>query len=729
MPNTKKILIGFERDWVQEKRKKFGNPVRTLEKCVASIEGASLVNSGYMELTAVIPEDCIDVYLHNVLAIIVKDFEEPKADEVIKIVGAEVNLQEIVNQLQTDSESGFDVVHETVHKTVESETTSQEKKTDEVNTESVEEPDMVAKDEEVLTRNESTEENATSSTEMAGYEEYLRGVCNSFPVKYTPNMVDFLLELGHVIPSLKKMHTISSLWNQSLLVSIYDGYGYTAFLQAIAKILRRNDLTVATDEKIAIKEIVISRYESRDEKYNDWKRAAELAAQIADGNTRRITKCILSLDISQWQNELHTAEVSHYLRKIEALASNFLIAYRVPFMEMQVVEEIKDVLCNVTSVRSVIACPASISNLLEYMKERMLSCNCKINSDCDRLLEQWIVHEKCDDIFFGYKTIDKMVNQLIYQKALINSSSMISSNVIEKEDLSALVHGDNGEDSPYDLLENLVGIQEVKRRLREIMIQMKEQKNQADLNSKVEKPCIHMVFKGAPGTGKTTVARILAKIMKEEGVLRKGLFYEIQGRNLCGRYVGETAPKTSAYCRDAYGSILFIDEAYSLNVSNTSNDFGKEAIATLVSEMENHRDDFCVILAGYSDEMDNLLSMNPGLASRLPYEITFPNYSREELAEIFIALVEERFEYEEDLKETVQKFFSMIPESVMEDEQFGNARVVRNLFERVWGKAAYRKNVDLDEKLVIKKEDFDCAVCEDEFEHLLNGTKRKAIGF
>ena len=729
MPNTKKILIGFERDWVQEKRKKFGNPVRTLEKCVASIEGASLVNSGYMELTALIPEDCIDVYLHNVLAIIVKDFEEPKADEVIKIVGAEVNLQEIVNQLQTDSESGFDVVHETVHKTVESETTSQEKKTDEVNTESVEEPDMVAKDEAVLTRNESTEENATSSTEMAGYEEYLRGVCNSFPVKYTPNMVDFLLELGHVIPSLKKMHTISSLWNQSLLVSIYDGYGYTAFLQAIAKILRRNDLTVATDEKIAIKEIVISRYESRDEKYNDWKRAAELAAQIADGNTRRITKCILSLDISQWQNELHTAEVSHYLRKIEALASNFLIAYRVPFMEMQVVEEIKDVLCNVTSVRSVIACPASISNLLEYMKERMLSCNCKINSDCDRLLEQWIVHEKCDDIFFGYKTIDKMVNQLIYQKALINSSSMISSNVIEKEDLSALVHGDNGEDSPYDLLENLVGIQEVKRRLREIMIQMKEQKNQADLNSKVEKPCIHMVFKGAPGTGKTTVARILAKIMKEEGVLRKGLFYEIQGRNLCGRYVGETAPKTSAYCRDAYGSILFIDEAYSLNVSNTSNDFGKEAIATLVSEMENHRDDFCVILAGYSDEMDNLLSMNPGLASRLPYEITFPNYSREELAEIFIALVEERFEYEEDLKETVQKFFSMIPESVMEDEQFGNARVVRNLFERVWGKAAYRKNVDLDEKLVIKKEDFDCAVCEDEFENLLNGTKRKAIGF
>lgn len=724
MSDTRRISIGFERDWVQEKRKNIGNPVRALEKCVAAIEGASLVTSGYTDMTAMIPEESVDRYLRDALAVVVEKFDEPRADEVLAVVGVEADLTKILRELQPDGKNAPEA-----EAAAESESVPEAKMAAE--SESAPSPEAIPapapKDEVAEEREEK--KTAPSSAEQAGYEQYLKGICNAFPVKYTPNMVEFLMELGHVIPSLKEMHTISSVWNQSLLVSIHDGYGYSAFLQAIAKILKRNGLTDNADERVAIRELVIAQNDHRDERYNDWKRAVDLAAQMADGNKRRITKCILSLDISQWQSELNSSEVSGYLRKIEELADNFLIVYRVPFMEMQVVTEICDRLNNYAAVRSVVACPASLNHLLDYMKERMLTCNCRVSPECDELLEQWIVREKCDDIFFGYKTIDKMVNQLIYHKALINSSLKITSNLIEKEDLQDLVKGESDEESPYALLDRLIGIAEVKRRLREIVIQMKELKNQADGDRKIDRPCIHMVFKGGPGTGKTTVARILAKIMKEEGVLRKGLFYEIQGRNLCGRYVGETAPRTSAYCRDAYGSILFIDEAYSLNVSDSRNDFGREAIATLVSEMENHRDDFCVILAGYSKNMEELLNTNPGLASRLPYEITFPNYTREELAEIFMALVENRFACEEDLRETVEHFFSTIPDSVMEDESFGNARVVRNLFERVWGKAAYRKNVDHNETLVICKEDFDSAVSEDEFERLLNGTKKRAIGF
>lgn len=699
MADTIRISIELERDWVQEKRKNIGNPVRALEKCVAAIEGASLVSSSYSDMTAMIPEESVDQYLVDVLSVVVNRFDEPRADEIVSVAGVEADLQKILQEVQPASGN------------VPTERPAPAKK-----------PTEQKKPEE--------QQKPAERTEQPGYEDYLKSICNSSPVKYTPSMVDFLMELGHVIPSLKEMHTIPSLWNQSLLVSIHDGYGYSAFLQAIMKILNRNGLMETAEERTAIREMVITQPENREERYSDWKKAADMASQMAEGNRRRTTRCILSLDISQWQSELNSTEVSHYLRKIEALATNFLIVYRIPFMEMQVVTEIRESLNNLTSVRCVVACPASLNNLLDYMKERMLTCNCRIAPECDDLLEQWIVHEKCDDIFFGYKTIDKMVNQLIYQKALTNSTLKITSNVIQKEDVASLVQEDDtNEESPYDLLERLIGISEVKRRLREIVIQMKELKNQADGNKKLERPCIHMVFKGNPGTGKTTVARILARIMKEEKVLSKGLFYEIQGRDLCGRYIGETAPKTSAYCRDAYGSILFIDEAYSLNVSDSPRDYGREAIATLVTEMENHRDDLCVILAGYSKDMDDLLKTNPGLASRLPYEITFPNYSREELVQIFMALAEKRFECEDDLKETVEHFFSMIPDSVMEDESFGNARIVRNLFERVWGKAAYRKNLDHSETLVIRKEDFDSAISEDEFERLLNGTKRKAIGF
>lgn len=158
-------------------------------------------------------------------------------------------------------------------------------------------------------------------------------------------------------------------------------------------------------------------------------------------------------------------------------------------------------------------------------------------------------------------------------------------------------------------------------------------------------PCIHMRFVGNPGTGKTTVARIIGTILKEKGILRNVNFFEHSGRELCGRYVGETAPKTSAMCRDAYGSVLFIDEAYSLYRDDgfSNADYGREAIDTLIAEMENHRSDLMVIMAGYPDDMDKLMNGNADLKSRMPYLIEFPNYARGQLAEIFLSMAGKSF--------------------------------------------------------------------------------------
>ncbi|MBO7666285.1 MAG: AAA family ATPase, partial [Clostridia bacterium] len=156
---------------------------------------------------------------------------------------------------------------------------------------------------------------------------------------------------------------------------------------------------------------------------------------------------------------------------------------------------------------------------------------------------------------------------------------------------------------------------------------------------KVDRPCIHMRFVGSPGTGKTTVARIIGQIFREEGILRKGAFMEYSARSLCAEYVGQTAVRTAAICRDAYGSVLFIDEAYALyDGSRSSNDYGREALTTLISEMENHRDDMLVIMAGYTDDMETLMQGNAGVRSRMPFMIEFPNYTRTQLYEIFMLM-------------------------------------------------------------------------------------------
>ena len=273
-------------------------------------------------------------------------------------------------------------------------------------------------------------------------------------------------------------------------------------------------------------------------------------------------------------------------------------------------------------------------------------------------------------------------------------------------------------------LDDLVGIGPIRDRLMEVIAQIElAQAGDSELN-----PCLHMRFVGNPGTGKTTVARILGQLLKERNILSKGHFYEYAGRDFCGRYVGETAPKTAAMCRDAYGSVLFIDEAYSLYRGNAdSNDYGREAIDTLIAQMENHRHDFVVIMAGYPHDMDTLMEANAGLASRMPYTIHFPNYTREELAEIFMSMVKNRFQYEPELEDAVCNYFNGLPDSLLESKEFANARFARNLFERTWGKASVRRQVAPNEPFVLCAGDFDKAAADREFQQLQK--KKVHIGF
>lgn len=229
-------------------------------------------------------------------------------------------------------------------------------------------------------------------------------------------------------------------------------------------------------------------------------------------------------------------------------------------------------------------------------------------------------------------------------------------------------------------LENLIGLKEVKKTLAEVTAFSLIQTRRTELNLKVSPATFHMIFNGNPGTGKTTVARILGNVFNNIGILTKGHLVEVERADLVGEYIGHTAQKTKEMLKKSLGGIMFIDEAYTL-AQGGEKDFGLEAIATLVKAMEDYRDNLIIILAGYTGEMEKFIRSNPGLRSRFPIHISFNDYDAEELFLIALQMYMER-DYELTsrcrwkLKNILMEF------SKNHHPYSGNARYVRNLVEK-----------------------------------------------
>ena len=235
-------------------------------------------------------------------------------------------------------------------------------------------------------------------------------------------------------------------------------------------------------------------------------------------------------------------------------------------------------------------------------------------------------------------------------------------------------------------LDQLVGLANVKAEVRRLSSLLQVQQIRAERGMPVIETSHHLVFTGNPGTGKTTVARLLSQIYHAVGVVSKGHLVETDRSKLVAGFVGQTALKTQAALDSSLGGMLLIDEAYAL-ARGGENDFGLEAIDTLVKFMEDHRDDIAIVAAGYPAEMSEFIDTNPGLKSRFTRTINFPDYTEDELVQIFLQLGERnRYQLSDDALLRVRHFIASEPRT----RGFGNARYVRNLFETAIAHQAVR---------------------------------------
>ena len=274
--------------------------------------------------------------------------------------------------------------------------------------------------------------------------------------------------------------------------------------------------------------------------------------------------------------------------------------------------------------------------------------------------------------------------------------------------------------------DKLIGLQEVKARLNDVLNMHRANQKRVARGMAPVDVTLHLVFTGDPGTGKTTVARLVARLYKSIGILQTGQLVEVGRVDLVASFVGQTAPKVQAVIAKSLGGVLFIDEAYVLDkVGNHQNDFGAEAVATLIKAMEEQRGELVVIAAGYRKEMESFIQSNPGLRSRFSNFINFPNYSADELVQVFEGLCDRsHIRVNANVVEQLRDHFS----SVNTGGELGNARYVRNIFELMFANMASR-SIKSDAVLTIALEEFEFEDIPNFEDKSVQERMRNPIGF
>lgn len=318
------------------------------------------------------------------------------------------------------------------------------------------------------------------------------------------------------------------------------------------------------------------------------------------------------------------------------------------------------------------------------------------------------------------KKISEVVDNTKYQIEVKRVARLLNSNLIEYYGYITLqsickIDTEIVEDTRtlqelLDELNALVGLETVKAKVNDLIVYQKVQKLRRENNLNASKNTLHLAFTGNPGTGKTTVARIVGRIYKQIGLLSKGHFIEVSRTDLIAGYQGQTALKVKKVIERAKGGVLFIDEAYSITENDHSDSYGRECLTELTKALEDYRDDLVVIVAGYTEPMNKFFESNPGLKSRFNTFIEFENYQAEELKEILVSMCEKNdYRLSEEVRKSLITFFEN--EISKKNENFANGRLVRNIYDDLVMNHARRviniANVSRDDLSVITASDFE----------------------
>ena len=368
--------------------------------------------------------------------------------------------------------------------------------------------------------------------------------------------------------------------------------------------------------------------------------------------------------------------------------------------------------------------PYSYNELVNIIKFRLGDYGFHLEEDLIKLLSNHnCLTNSYDSCYFAQKIIEYN----LIESNLSNGKQTVSL----PSELFCMKGCNNPLGTNYDTLkelDRLVGLSTVKSLIHRILDYFSISQRRFEINSSPVRPSMHFMFSGASGTGKTIVARLLAKIFYEHGIIKSNVLIEVGRSDLIGEYVGQTAPKVKRLFDNAKGGILFIDEAYSL-IPQGERDFANEAIPTIIQEMENNRNDVIVIFAGYTEMMEEFLNTNPGLASRISRNIYFNNYNKYELYDILTLMANQQgYLIDKKCKAILLTHF----EKCLCSESFGNARYVRKLFELVLYIQAERL-IKKERVSALNGEDISYLSCRDFEKAILDLEKKennsKIIGF